>query len=144
MRISDWSSDVCSSDLRPGERGAPPGHRRAPIRGRQLEGGLDDAGGRWMHARDHLVAAAVIAGALVLCGAAPAWADGGGDAWTDDNEIGAEATGTGTREGGSGSGSAQSPCTYSVLHTRMSDIAADKAVAEHRPPRGAEIGRAHV
>ena len=52
-----------------------------------------------MHARDHLVAAAVIAGALVLCGAAPAWADGGGDAWTDDNEIGAEATGTGTREG---------------------------------------------
>src|SRR3546814_8832588 len=94
-----------------------------------------------MHARDHLVAAAVIAGALVLCGAATAWADGGGDAWTDENEIGAEATGTGTREGGSGSGSAQNPCTYSVLDTRMSDIADDMAVDEIGPPRGEKPGR---
>ena len=31
-----------------------------------------------MHARDHLVAGAVIAGTLVLFSAAPAWADGGG------------------------------------------------------------------
>lgn len=94
-----------------------------------------------MHARDHLVAAAMIAGTLVLCGAAPARADGGGDAWTDDNEIGAEATGTGTQAGGSGSGSAQNPCTYSVLDTRMSDIADDMAVDEIGPPRGEEPGR---
>src|SRR3546814_6591687 len=48
---------------------------------------------------------------------------------------------TGTREGGSGSGSAQNPCTYSVLDTRMSDIADDMAVDEIGPPRGEEPGR---
>src|SRR3546814_16868715 len=87
-----------------------------------------------MHARDHLVAAAVIAGALVLCGAAPAWADGGGDAWTDDNEIGAEATGTGTLEGGRGSGSAQTPSTHSVPDPRMSDIPNALALDDNGPP----------
>src|SRR3546814_9900007 len=41
MRISDWSSDVCSSDLR-GARYAGPGHRAAggQLRRRQTAGAL--------------------------------------------------------------------------------------------------------
>jgi hypothetical protein len=89
-----------------------------------------------MHAR--VVAGVAIA--LLLSGAAPAWADGGGDAWTDDNEVGAEATDTGTPRGVSDSGSPVNPCRYSVLDTRMSDIADDMAVEGIGPPRGEEPG----
>src|SRR3546814_19239758 len=37
MRISDWSSDVCSSDLAGGRSRSGPGRRRCPGRGRRRD-----------------------------------------------------------------------------------------------------------
>src|SRR3546814_11100557 len=50
MRISDWSSDVCSSDLRPSElrpcQGAAWRRRRAPVVARQARGRTATVGAR--------------------------------------------------------------------------------------------------
>src|SRR3546814_19787527 len=56
MRISDWSSDVCSSDLRPGAH--PRAHALPPPGSADLEG-LPADGGR--HER-HLLRGARVAG----------------------------------------------------------------------------------
>src|SRR3546814_3416123 len=54
MRISDWSSDVCSSDLRPANLGPTPFHRlprpthrreETDLAGRTFAGGLQLLGG---------------------------------------------------------------------------------------------------
>src|SRR3546814_17518389 len=46
MRISDWSSDVCSSDLRHRKRPVPGRHRQARVRPLALGGLLVPAGAR--------------------------------------------------------------------------------------------------
>src|SRR3546814_7916623 len=67
MRISDWSSDVCSSDLgAPGAHGLPaPGHPPAQLRAEAAQAGVQARGVRTVQrhavegqARGHLAAGA--------------------------------------------------------------------------------------
>src|SRR3546814_13606103 len=65
MRISDWSSDVCSSDLRASLRWRPDDRRDGGDRRRLAAGLLSEAGGPARHAVD-------AAGAALRVATAPA------------------------------------------------------------------------
>lgn len=105
-----------------------------------MEGDLDIAGGRRMHARSLFIGVVGVVTALVLNSAAPALADGGGDAWTGDNEIGAEAGTGGSAGRGAGAGSGRPRCTYTLLGADTSDTADHMAEVGIGPPRGEEPG----
>src|SRR3546814_8379028 len=64
MRISDWSSDVCSSDLRASLRWRPDDRRDGGDRRRLAAGLLSEAGGPARHAVDAAGAALRVATAL--------------------------------------------------------------------------------
>src|SRR3546814_11957491 len=53
MRISDWSSDVCSSDLRLEEEDGDEGGRRDGVEGAVLQRASADADHRLDHHRQH-------------------------------------------------------------------------------------------
>lgn len=68
--------------------------------------------------------------------AGPATAEGSGDAWVGDGEIGAGAGNDGASPGGGGGGSGSSACTYTALDPEASAIADELADKSWGTPRG--------
>ena len=94
-----------------------------------------------MHAWERVLVTLALGTVVVLSVAAPAYADGTGDAWTDGSHVGAGAGAGGTGDahtGGGGSG--QSRCEWRQLdpeHAQISDKLAESGLGE---PKGAEPG----
>jgi hypothetical protein len=88
-----------------------------------------------MHARRHLITGAFLAAALTIGIAAPASADGTGDAWTDGKNIGAGATAPGTSAPSAGGRSSQPVCEWKRLepeHAAMADHMAENGTGPEK------------
>lgn len=102
-----------------------------------MEGCEHQAGGRWMYAwRGRVAQLALIATATILVMAAPAAADGTGDAWTDGASVGAGASaGVNYSPGSQGGGSSPSTCEWHRLdpeHAAVADRMAENGTGESR------------
>src|SRR3546814_7476702 len=115
MRISDWSSDVCSSDLRAARLRQPPGQRRTGLPG------TDD---------DRVEAAGVVHAATVTIGSAAGTATGPAIA----RKPATAPTGNANRL------LAMSTFLPRIRHA----ISAPPPCPSQRPDTTAPIGRAHV
>src|SRR6266540_660254 len=80
--------------------------------------------------------AAVAAAVVVFVTPIAAWADGGGDAFNDGTQVGADAGSSGVSGGEAGSGGGQSNCTYERLDAADVRDAEGLAKGDYGPQPG--------